>query len=382
MATIKMTNQIALYIHWPFCQSKCHYCGFNSYTHNTNDDTIEWVSAYLSEIDRYKEVFQDRTITSIFFGGGTPSLAGHRFIGNIILALNNSGTFASNIEITVEANPTSVELETIRTLSTIGINRISLGVQSFSNANLKFLGRTHTAADALAALEVIDRYFTNYSFDLIYALPQQKLDDWVKELEFAMQFAKHHISLYQLSIDEGTKFWELYKKGELRPQSEDEAAQAYLATQKITAQNGLPRYEISNHSVIGKECCHNLTYWRYGEYIGIGPGAHSRYSHGRSNYKKIAEHSYHLPQTWFNYVKDGNSGVEESEQLSEKAGNLEKLLMGMRLKEGIDLDGFHQLNNESIKFLEHKGLVSISNKKLSATQKGFLVLDEIIRTLI
>ena len=270
-----MDADLALYIHWPFCVSKCPYCDFNSHVRESVD-VAAWEAALLADMAYEAQQAPRRPLTSIFFGGGTPSLMPPALVGKLIAAAEQHWGFAPDIEITLEANPSSVEAARFANLAAAGVNRVSLGLQAFEDATLHLLGRAHNGAEGLAALAVAQQHFARVNFDLIYALPGQTLAQWAADLRRALALGTTHLSLYQLTIEPGTRFETLVRTGELSPKDPDEAAEFYELTAELTAAAGLPRYEISNHAAPGAESRHNLTYWRYGDYMGIGPGAHGR----------------------------------------------------------------------------------------------------------
>ncbi len=389
-------NSLAVYIHWPFCQFKCPYCDFNSHVRDAIDQKL-WMNSYMNAIGSYEPLLKNRTITSIFFGGGTPSLADPELIGAVIDKLATLGSFSDCIEITLEANPTSTEVSKLSAIGKLGVNRVSLGIQSFYEKNLKFLGRKHSAQEGIAAIKKVADNFENYSFDLIYALPEQELKEWEKELLQAITLVGNHISLYQLTIEDGTLFAKHAANGNLIPMDADEAATFYNLTQQIVVDNGLPAYEISNHAKKGKESKHNLTYWRYGDYIGIGPGAHGRYTissldeiphHlskldnlGQFYNSKIATYDWKIPEKWLGYVDRVGHGIESFEKLSDYQMESEKLLMGLRLNEGLLIDNFKNLNYREIINLEDQGFLTLKDNRMSTTSKGVLVLDSIIKRI-
>lgn len=358
--------KIAIYIHWPFCKKKCPYCDFNSHVRN-DIDTNKWLNAYIKAIYGYKDILSKRVIQSIFFGGGTPSLANPIIIEKIINTLREISTFAKDIEITIEANPTSIDINNVKYLSQVGVNRVSIGIQSVRDRHLKFLGREHTANESIAAIDIIANYFDNYSFDLIYALPEQEVKEWVDDLEFIMKFTKNHVSLYQLTIEEGTTFYKDFYNGKFIMPNEDKSVEFYLKTQEIMEKYGLPAYEISNHARVDfvmrdriedgmkYKCKHNMTYWLYNDYIGIGPGAHGRYtiinnSNANTNVnastntnvnmynQKFATYEYKLPEKWLEKIEENGNNIEEIVELTKEQIIQEKLLMNLRLRSGIVID--------------------------------------------
>jgi len=327
-------------------------------------------------------------IVSIFFGGGTPSLANPMIIDRIINKLSKVTKFSKNIEITLEANPTSIDINNLKTLHSAGINRASVGIQSFNDAELRFLGREHSSAEALSALHSVANCFENYSFDMIYGLPNQTIEDWQANLRYASQFFDKHVSLYQLTIEDGTTFHRWHKLNRFTMQNDDKLAEFYKITQEIMEQYQMPAYEISNHAKPGSECKHNISYWKYKDYIAIGAGGHSRYMH---NNKKIASINYKLPEKWLKYVIDNNNdgcATAKTEILDSNMIRYETILMNMRLCEGMRLDHLSELGvkQDSITALIDDKLIIIRNKGgqlyAQATLNGRLLLNIIISRLL
>lgn len=375
-------QNIAVYIHWPFCKSKCPYCDFNSHVRE-NIEQQKWNDAYLKDIENNKDFLSNKNIVSIFFGGGTPSLMPSFIVNNIIQKLASIATIDPNIEITLEANPTSVESSKFKDFSKAGINRVSLGIQSLNPDDLKFLGREHSVDEAIEAIEIAKDNFARYSFDLIYALPKQTLSSWKSELSKALKLAGSHLSLYQLTIEKGTPFYSLYQKKKFQIPDEELAKDFYSITQDIMNDAGLPAYEISNHARKGEECKHNIVYWKYDEFLGIGPGAH-----GRINNRAI--HSIYHPENWLNKVLEGQSPVQSSIELTLKEIICEILLMGLRLREGINQQEFisktgrsflESLNKDKLNWLLENQFLKLENDYLYASEKGRLVLNYIIKQL-
>jgi putative oxygen-independent coproporphyrinogen III oxidase len=365
---------ISLYIHWPFCVKKCPYCDFNSFI-KQNIDHLKWQQAYLKLLKKYQPLLQNKQIKSIFFGGGTPSLATPSMIKTIIDCIHNEIVqLPQDVEITLEANPTSVEMQKFEDFRTAGINRISLGIQSFNNKNLTFLGRNHDNKEALLALEVLRQTFNNYSFDLIYALPDQSMQSWQEELLSAIALAQDHLSLYQLTIEDNTKFGSLKRANLLAEIDEELASLMFQETQLLMEKKGFIQYEVSNFAKPGKESQHNLNYWLYGDYLGIGPGAHSRMT---INEHKIATHSIKNPDVWLNKVQFEQEENDFEEILTEEAIRLEKILMGMRTHYGIS----KSLIKVDYSELLNDGLINIKDDKIIATNKGFLFLNTVITQL-
>src|SRR5689334_16862783 len=323
-----------IYIHWPFCRSKCPYCDFNSHVRERVDHA-RWRSALLSELEHYARDTQGRAVTSIFFGGGTPSLMEPETVAALIARARALWPVANDIEITLEANPTSTEIDKFRAFRDGGVNRVSLGVQSLIAGDLKFLGRQHDAAQALAAVEMAARTFDRFSFDLIYARPGQTLEQWQQELDRALAFAAGHISLYQLTIEPGTQFEQAVARGDFQVLDEEHAAELYEATVARLGAAGLADYEISNFARPGEESRHNLTYWRYGDYVGIGPGAHGRLTLDGTKY---ATRAHRAPEAWLDLVARNGHGGHASEEVAPPERLVELLMMGLRLREGVSLD--------------------------------------------
>lgn len=375
-------QNLALYIHWPFCLSKCPYCDFNSHVRASIDEN-SWEEAFLKELDQTAQRIGPRTITSIFFGGGTPSLMRPQTVEALIKRALNHWTASPHIEITLEANPNSVEVNRFRDLKKAGINRISIGVQALNDPDLKQLGRHHSVSEALTAIQIASDIFRRVSFDLIYARPDQMLEDWQKELQLALSFGTEHLSLYQLTIEPGTAFAPLYERGDLKIPEEDLAADFFELTQNHMTAAGLPAYEISNHARPGAESRHNLSYWRYEDYAGVGPGAHGRLTLPSG---KVATKQYKAPETWVKAVRE-DSGEEESLILSHQEQNTEALMMGLRLTSGIRLDDFPDLeesiiNPKSLSSLIDEGYLVKTSTSLQATPKGLQCLNAVLRALL
>lgn len=373
-----------VYLHWPFCASKCPYCDFNSHVRHTRVDEERFVAAFAREIAHNAALTGPREVTSIFFGGGTPSLMRPATVGAILDAVARHWSIAPDAEISLEANPTSVEAERFRGYRAAGVNRVSLGVQALNDADLRRLGRMHTAAEALAAVRIAADTFERYSFDLIYARPHQTPAGWAAELEDAIGHAVEHLSLYQLTIEPGTWFERLVAAGKLSVPDSETGRALYDVTQEVCARHGLPGYEISNHARPGAECRHNLLYWRYGEYAGIGPGAHGRLVTAGG---RLATVTVRGPEDWLSAVERDGHGIESSEILSPEAQGDEFLLMGLRLVEGIDPGRFaalagRPLDAGRVDALIAEGLLARDAAgRLRATEAGFPVLDALVADL-
>ncbi len=372
-----------LYIHWPFCQAKCPYCDFNSHVSLDIDQTA-WVRAYLSEISRVASQTQGRVLNSIYFGGGTPSLMHPDTVAAVLQAAHTQWSFANDIEITLEANPGSVEAGRFAGYRDAGVNRVSMGFQALNNTDLRRLGRIHSVQEALTAFDIAQRTFDRISFDLIYARQHQSLADWESELTQALSMGVDHLSLYQLSIENGTAFGDRYARGGLKGLPTDNlAADMYQITQDICDSYGLPAYEISNHAREHKQSRHNLLYWHYGDFAGIGPGAHGRLSRGNA---RSATECTRSPDAWLKGVELG-SGESLRTTLSGPEQADEMLMMGLRLNEGIDPDRYEKLSGKSLEsnritYLTELGMVKTENGKLQTTTKGRPLLNAVIRELL
>ncbi len=373
-----------VYVHWPFCAAKCPYCDFNSHVRHQPVDQERFARAFATELATMRERTGPREVTSIFLGGGTPSLMKPETVGAVLDAVAKNWTVPAGVEVTLEANPSSVEAERFRGYRAAGVNRVSLGVQALNDPDLRFLGRLHNVAEALHAIGLAREIFPRLSFDLIYARPGQTPEAWEKELEQAIGHAVDHLSLYQLTIEQGTAFYALHKAKKFILPDDDHAAELYEITQEVTAAHGLPAYEISNHARPGAESRHNLTYWRYGEYVGVGPGAHGRFVENGQRVVTIAEKA---PESWAGLVEAQGHGVVDGELLTRSEEADEFLLMGLRLAEGIDLARYERYSGRSLSTtrlatLQQEGLVaSIGNSRLRATPAGMIVLDAVVADL-
>jgi len=372
-----------VYVHWPFCRAKCPYCDFNSHVRHGGIDEARFLAAYLTELSHFASLAPGRRVTSIFFGGGTPSLMSPSTVATIIEAIAAHWDLALDAEITLEANPTSVEAKNFAGYRASGVNRLSLGIQALDDRSLKALGRMHTADEALAALALAKRHFDRVSFDLIYAREGQTAGEWNVELAQALDHAADHLSLYQLTIEEGTPFAARHEAGSLRIPDGELAGELYTLTQELCEAAGLPAYEISNHAKPGSESRHNLLYWRGHDYAGIGAGAHSRIA---TDGAKRARSTLKSPEDWLARVEARGHGVASDEALSAKDAAEEYLLMGLRLAEGIDLARFaaiggSALDDERLVALESDGLIARKGSRLAATPEGRLVLNRVILEL-
>jgi len=372
-----------VYVHWPFCKAKCPYCDFNSHVRHSGIDEARFLAAYLTELNYFADRAPGRTVSSIFFGGGTPSLMQPRTVAAILDGIARHWAVADDTELTLEANPTSVEAENFAGYAAAGVNRLSLGVQALDDSSLKALGRRHTVDEALAALDLAKQNFGRVSFDLIYAREGQTLLDWQDELTRALTYAVDHLSLYQLTIEDGTPFAARHEAGTLRVPDSDKASAMYRLTQELCEKAGLPAYEISNHARPGSESRHNLIYWRGHDYAGIGAGAHARIT---ENGIKSALWTIRSPEAWLAQVEAEGHGLASDESLSAQEAAEEYLLMALRLAEGMDLARFAALSGQAIDEtqlhgLEGDGLVARSGGRLVATSSGRLVLERLILEL-
>lgn len=350
MSFIKSNNDISIYVHWPFCLSLCPYCDFNS--HILQDINIEeWTNAYLKEIDHFSYLLRKKNVKTIFFGGGTPSLMPPQIPEKIIEYISNIANITKKTEITLEANPTSSERKTFKSFKNVGINRLSIGVQSFNDEDLSFLGRMHSSKEASEVINAASEIFDNFSFDLIYARPGQTVEKWQKELEYALSFASPHISLYQLTIEKGTHFYKLHKEKKLNMPSSEISGDLFDMTNNLLQEQGYNRYEISNYAKKGFESRHNLTYWRYDDYLGIGPGAYSRF-----NNSEIV--TYHNPNKWIDSLNNKGTAIQRQTKLPLNVRINEMVMMCMRIKEGLDEEQLMQKTGKdfwqilNLKYLE------------------------------
>jgi len=376
-------DPFGIYVHWPLCKAKCPYCDFNSHVRRRGLDEARFLAAYLTELRHFAGRAPGRTVTSIFFGGGTPSLMQPRTVAAILDAIAGHWGVSENAEITLEANPTSVESENFAGYAAAGVNRLSLGIQALDDSSLKALGRQHTVDEALAALALAKQNFDRVSFDLIYAREGQTLSDWMDELTRALEHAADHLSLYQLTIEDGTPFAARRAAGTLRMPDGDKASAMYTLTQEFCETAGLPAYEISNHARPGSESRHNLLYWRGHDYAGIGAGAHTRISEGGT---KRALSTLKSPEDWLAQVETAGHGLSGDEPLSAQEAADEYLLMALRLAEGMDLARFaalsgHAIDETHLAALAGDGLVARHGSRLMATPSGRLVLERVILEL-
>jgi oxygen-independent coproporphyrinogen-3 oxidase len=378
-----------VYIHWPYCSSKCPYCDFNSYVSDMVDHA-SWRDAYMSELEYYSSVTDaGKVVTSVFFGGGTPSLMEPQTVETVLSTISKFWDVSDDLEVTLEANPTSVEAGKFRSFRNAGINRVSLGVQSLNNDDLAFLGRKHSADEAIKAIEIAAAIFDKYSFDLIYALPDQSPQFWEEELKEAIKLSAGHMSLYQLTIERGTPFYMQHKRGEFSVANDHIAADMFNITQQIMEEAGMAAYEVSNHASKGQESLHNLSYWRYHDYIGVGPGAHGRITRGN---KRKATRGHKVPDIWLKRVVEKGCGSHEFEDINEEQRFIEALMMGLRLTEGIPVSRIEKqsgislydfLDRYKLQSLKDQGLISSANDNvIQATREGILRLNAILGYLL
>jgi oxygen-independent coproporphyrinogen-3 oxidase len=373
----------ALYIHWPFCLAKCPYCDFNSHVREKVEHS-RWEQALLADMRHEADVAGGEPLDSIFFGGGTPSLMPPKLVGRLLEEAERLWGFAPGIEITLEGNPSSVEAENYRNLAACGVNRASLGIQALDDATLRFLGRLHGAQEGLRALETAQQVFDRVSIDLIYARPGQSADEWEAELRSALAFGTGHLSLYQLTIEPGTRFETMVRKGDFVPLDDDAAADLFALTREITAASGIPAYEISNHARPGEESRHNLTYWRYQDYAGIGPGAHGRRG-------GMATVRHRKPENWLAAVAERGQGIVEERPLGAREQAAEALLMGLRLGEGIDLAAMTSrfglseaelLDPARVSLYQSQGLIWRKGARIGVSEAGMPLLDALLGELV
>ncbi|MFD1511614.1 radical SAM family heme chaperone HemW [Lacimonas salitolerans] len=372
-----------LYLHWPFCQAKCPYCDFNSHVSREIDQS-RWLRAYIAEIDRLAAMVPGRVLTSVFFGGGTPSLMNPDVVGGILGRIRHHWPTANDMEVTLEANPGSVEAGRFAGYAQAGVSRVSMGIQALNNRDLVRLGRIHTVEEARAAFDIARAQFDRVSFDLIYARQDQTLSDWQDELRQALSMAVDHLSLYQLTIEQGTAFGDRYNAGKLRGLPPDDlSADMYQATQEICDAAGMPAYEVSNHALPGAESRHNSLYWRYGDYLGIGPGAHGRLT---LNGQRHATEQWRMPGKWLAQAEAGNAD-EALTALPREDQAVEFLLMGLRLTDGIDPRRYealagHALPEAKLRYLMDLGMIDHGSIHLRVTPQGRMVLNAVLEQLL
>jgi oxygen-independent coproporphyrinogen-3 oxidase len=380
---VTSSEGFGVYVHWPFCKAKCPYCDFNSHVRHEPVDAMPFAQALAAELRWFREQTPGRIVSSVFFGGGTPSLIPPKAAAHVLDTIADCWPVAPDVEVTLEANPTSIEARNFAGYRTAGVNRVSVGVQALDGDALKALGRQHTVEEALAAFRLAARIFPRVSFDLIYARPGQTVATWKAELTRALSEQRGHMSLYQLTIEPGTAFAELYDRGKLSVPDEDLAAELYELTQELTENAGLPAYEVSNHAVPGQESRHNLLYWRYGEYAGVGPGAHSRLA-GSGNRRAIVMEKH--PESWRALVQERGNGIAEDQAIAPEDQAGEYMLMGLRTREGIEISRYEalahaHLDASRVQALEALGLVRRTGMRLAATAAGRRVLNALIAEL-
>jgi len=371
-----MSTAISLYIHWPFCVSKCPYCDFNSHVSEKPIEEARWRRALLTELDHFANKSVNGQLVSIFFGGGTPSTMAPKTAAALIEAARRYWPNPKYLEISLEANPTSVDASKLEDFAAAGVNRLSLGVQSFSNKTLKFLGREHSAKQATVAIELANTYFERYSFDLIYGLPEQSTKMWENELNLALSIACGHLSLYQLSIEAGTQFF----ADKVSEADSETGANLYTLTHNLTAQAGLNHYEISNYARPGEECQHNVSIWRGSDYIGVGPGAHGRMSEGLDT---DALYQIYNPDRWLEKVENEGHATAKRTRLTSNERAEEIIMTGLRLSEGIEVRPFESfLNNDALFRLKEGGFLVMEKGVLRTTDTGQLCLNSVISELL
>ena len=381
-----------IYVHWPFCLSKCPYCDFNSHVRERIDQG-RWQRAYLRSLDHYADETKGRRVTSVFFGGGTPSLMAPAMVAAVLDRIAALWPVAGDVEVTLEANPTSVEAGRFAGFRAAGINRVSLGIQALDDAALRDLGRGHDRRQAIAALGLAARHFERFSFDLIYAWPGQTVPAWLAELDEALAYAGDHLSAYQLTVEPGTAFARRQARGDLALPDEDQAADLYEATQDRLLAAGLAAYEVSNHARPGGECRHNLVYWRGDDYVGIGPGAHGRLTlaEAEEGGRRVAIQAHRPPETWLDRVDQGGSGETAREALPQRTVGEELLLMGLRLREGMEAARFRRrvgldlgevIDPTACERLAAAGLIEFDARGLRVTVAGRQRLNAILAALL
>ncbi len=372
-----------IYVHWPFCQSKCPYCDFNSHV-SANVDQRHWAKAFVAELERYHRQTSERVVNSVFFGGGTPSLMSPELVETILMCIAENWKLAKDVEITLEANPTSVEAGKFRDFQGAGVNRVSLGLQALHDHDLKRLGRLHSVDEGLRAIEIAQSSFPQVSFDLIYARQDQTLSEWQAELTRALSLGTDHLSMYQLTIEDGTAFGRLHKAGRLSGLPKDDlSADMYALTQQICDTVGMPAYEVSNHAKPWAQSKHNLIYWRSGDFLGVGPGAHGRLTFDD---ERFATETNLSPEIWLESALLGK-GESLRELVSPREGAIEQLMMALRLTEGVGLNRVRALdrtliNNGKLADLEQMGFVKRDGDRLAATPSGRMILNTLIKELI
>ncbi|HLN24238.1 MAG TPA: radical SAM family heme chaperone HemW [Patescibacteria group bacterium] len=383
-----MTDAFGIYLHWPFCLSKCPYCDFNSHV-AASIDQAAWRRALLAELDHFAIETAGRRVTSIFFGGGTPSLMDPATTQALLERIAARWPLAEGVEITLEANPGTIDAQRFRDFRAAGVNRLSMGLQALNDTDLRFLGRRHDVAGALNAVELARGIFPRISFDLIYARPSQTVAGWEAELRQAIALAADHLSLYQLTIEEGTAFHPAHARGDFILPDEDASAEMFDLTQELCDAAGLPAYEVSNHAKPGAECRHNLLYWQGGDYLGIGPGAHGRLTDPSGTAWALKQ--YRAPQRWLSEVAAQGHATQERTRLTVEERCEELVMMGLRLRDGLSAAAFaahagrpleQALNRSGLAAMTEDGFVTWTGDRLQATPKGRLVLNAVIAELL
>lgn len=385
-------RQFGVYVHWPFCVSKCPYCDFNSHVRDTVDQA-RWREALVAELRHYARSTQGRIVNSVFFGGGTPSLMPPSTVAAVIGAIRDLWPIADDVEITMEANPTSVEAARFAAVHAAGVNRVSLGVQALDADSLRFLGRAHSLDEGMAAISIARSVFARYSFDLIYARPGQTAAAWHAELMRALEMAGEHLSLYQLTLERGTRFWQDHSRGAFTMPDEDTSATLYEETNALMIERGLPAYEISNYARPGAACRHNLIYWRYEDYVGVGPGAHGRFAIDRAEplRGKRATRQASGPEAWLEQVEARGHATAEDRIVDASEMPGEAMMMGLRLVEGIDRGRFRALtgrdpleavDERAVSSLIDGGFLELDETRLRATDAGRQRLDAVLMRLL
>ena len=381
-------SQMGIYVHWPFCAAKCPYCDFNSHVRDKPIDQGEWAGAYERVISYYGEMMPERQVVSVFFGGGTPSLMEPETVERIISSIQKTWPIVNDLEVTLEANPTSVEVEKFKGFRDAGVNRVSLGIQSLYDDDLKFLGRMHSADEGRAAVQTAADVFDRYSFDLIYARPDQTPESWVRELQEGIAMARGHLSLYQLTIERNTPFYMLFNRGAFTLPDDGGGAALYQVTQDVCEAHGLPAYEVSNHAAAGQECRHNQIYWNYADYIGIGPGAHGRFMAGG---KKYAVRDHAAPEVWLERVLAQGHGAHPFEEISRGEQMEEAIMVGLRICDGIDdavfqarfgKSVFEILPEKKLRTVVSEGWAQVDDGRIYLTTEGLLRLNSLIDFLL
>lgn len=384
---LSLGDEFGIYVHWPFCLSKCPYCDFNSHVREQIDQK-SFLDAYVRELEYYAQLTNDKLVSSIFFGGGTPSLMPIETVDAIINTIQKNWRLKNDVEITLEANPTSIEREKFKGFRSAGVNRVSIGVQSLYDDELEKLGREHNAAEAIAAIDTARSVFDRYSFDLIYTREGQSLSDWERELKTALNHADGHMSLYQLTIEPGTAFHTRHQRGDLTLPDDDIAADFYNLTQDIMREAGLPAYETSNHAAAGQESRHNMVYWNYGEYAGIGAGAHGRI---KIDNIRHATRAHRAPEIWRDKALSSGHGAHPFEALDKVAQGQEALMMGLRLTRGVNKADFNSktgckiddvIDQSRAKALQDEGYLIQDSTTLKVTPRGMLCLNAVLNNIL